>query len=298
MKPMLAVDAPKALTFPLYASPKLDGVRCMISGNVALSRTLKPIPNLYLQGVLASCNIDGLDGELIVGSSVSPDVYRNTSSGVMSQSGTPDFHFYVFDYYNSGATSTPFKHRLGTLLASSRYVERNSRVRILPQALVETEDQLLAYEREILAQGYEGVILRNPDGLYKYGRSTAREGYLLKLKRFTDGEAEIIGFEELMHNANAAELDELGHTKRSSHQENLIPMDTLGALQVRDLKTNIAFKIGTGYTAQYRKLIWQQRDRLVGAIVKYKHFEIGVKDAPRFPVWLGFRNAIDIGEPE
>jgi DNA ligase-1 len=294
MKPMLAVEAPAKLVFPLYASPKLDGVRCVVSGAQALSRTLKPIPNKHVQQYLGDPILEGLDGELIVGVPYAEDVYRATSSGVMSQDGTPDFKFYVFDYHNDPDTARVYKERLERLTAGLRSLVYLERVVLLEQRYIETEDQLLAYEAELLAQGYEGVMLRAPKGIYKHGRSTAREGYLLKLKRFSDGEARITGFEELMHNANEAQLDELGHTKRSSHQENLVPMDTLGALQVEDLETGIAFKIGTGYTATHRKHIWQQRDRLVGAIVKYKHFEIGVKDAPRFPVWLGFRDAIDM----
>lgn len=294
MKPMLAVEAPAKLVFPLYASPKLDGVRCVVSGAQALSRTLKPIPNKHVQQYLGDPILEGLDGELIVGVPYAEDVYRATSSGVMSQDGKPDFKFYVFDYHNDPDTARVYKERLERLTAGLRSLVYLERIVLLEQRYIETEDQLLAYEAELLAQGYEGVMLRSPKGIYKHGRSTAREGYLLKLKRFSDGEARITGFEELMHNANEAQLDELGHTKRSSHQENLVPMDTLGALQVEDLETGIAFKIGTGYTATHRKHIWQQRDRLVGAIVKYKHFEIGVKDAPRFPVWLGFRDAIDM----
>src|SRR5690606_27777905 len=113
------------------------------------------------------------------------------------------------------------------------------------------------------------------------GRSTAREGHLLKLKRFTDGEAVVIGFEELMHNANEATKDELGYTKRSTHADGKVPMGTLGALKVRDLTTGIEFSIGTGYTAAQRRKLWDARDTLVGKVVKYKHFEGGVKDAPR-----------------
>jgi DNA ligase-1 len=33
---------------------------------------------------------------------------------------------------------------------------------------------------------------------------------------------------------------------------------------------------------------------LAGKIAKYKHFEVGVKEAPRFPVFLGFRNPLDM----
>lgn len=289
---MLACEAPKQLTFPLYASPKLDGVRCIIVNGHPMSRTLKPIPNKAVQQWLSHMSLDGLDGELIVGSPTASDVYRETSSGVMSQTGEPDFVFYAFDLHTRPADN--YERRLFALEKGVELLQ-HPKIKLLPQTLVNNEAELAAYETQVLEQGYEGVMLRNPTGGYKQGRSTAREGLLLKLKRFTDGEATITGFDELMHNGNEAQRDELGNTKRSSHQENLVPMDTLGALCVVDCVTGVAFKIGTGYTAIHRKAIWQQRETLLGAVVKYKHFEIGVKDAPRFPVWLGFRDpALDM----
>ena len=78
-KPMLACDCVpvEELVFPLIASPKLDGVRCIITAEGALSRTLKPIPNVNVQQLLEGLPI-GLDGELMVGEPTAPDVYRKT----------------------------------------------------------------------------------------------------------------------------------------------------------------------------------------------------------------------------
>lgn len=291
MKPMLASDA-KEIKFPCYASPKLDGVRCVVKDGQLLSRTLKPIPNRHTQQKLAQHDIlEGLDGELIVGSATSKDVYRTTSSGVMSSSGEPEVVLYVFDYFTQ--PDTPYEARWNNLV--SFFQNKNfDGVRLLPQAWIINQESLDEYEACCIREGYEGIMVRSPEGRYKFGRSTAKEGLLLKVKRFADSEAIITGFEELMRNHNEAERDELGHTKRSSHQENLVGGNTLGALCVQDCESGIAFKIGTGYTAQVRQELWDKRDQLDGKIVKYKHFEIGVKDAPRFPVFLGFRNPIDM----
>ncbi len=164
-------------------------------------------------------------------------------------------------------------------------------------------DKLDAYEARQLEKGYEGLILRSPDSPYKYGRSTVKEGYLLKVKRFTDGEAEVIGFEERMHNGNEATTDELGRTKRSSHAEGKTGRGDLGAFLVRDLKSGVEFSVGTGFTDEQRKDIWLQIQNpvpgtpdILGSIIKYKSFLIGVKDAPRFPVFLAFRNPDDMSE--
>ena len=137
-------------------------------------------------------------------------------------------------------------------------------------------------------------MLRHPDGPYKHGRSTAKEGWLLKVKRFEDSEARIIGFSELMHNANEAKRNELGHLERSSHKANKVGKQMLGALTVQDLKTKVEFDIGTGFTEDQRRLLWATGDNLLGKVVKYKSQPTGVKEKPRFPVFLGFRDKVDM----
>lgn len=297
-KPLLAVEAPKVLQFPLYASAKLDGVRAVVKDAVLVSRSLKPIPNGYVQSCLGNTGLEGLDGELTVGPANDKNVMQSTTSGVMSHDGEPDFTFWVFDYWTDPAMPYATRLRRLQLALDTEYLSRFPRVKLLPQLLVTSQEELDKFEQETLAQGYEGVMLRKVESIYKFGRSTAREGHLLKLKRFADSEAVVIGFEELMHNANEATFDELGYTKRSSHADGKVPMATLGALKVRDCVTGIEFSIGTGYSAAQRQQLWNAQDTLLGKVTKYKHFEVGVKEAPRFPVWLGFRDPIDIGEPK
>lgn len=151
---------------------------------------------------------------------------------------------------------------------------------------------LLEMEQFWLNEGYEGVMGRSMDGTYKYGRSTMKEGILWKLKRFADHEYEVVGFEERMHNANEATINELGYTERSSHKAGMVPMGTLGALILKHSAGD--FRCGTGFTDEQRAHIWANRDALMGRMAKIKHFEIGVKDLPRFPVFLDFRPLEDM----
>jgi len=168
-------------------------------------------------------------------------------------------------------------------------------VKLVPQITVDSAEVLLEYETECLALGYEGVMLRAPDGPYKYGRSTLREGWLLKLKRFEDSEAVVIGYVALNRNLNPAQVSELGLTKRSHAQAGKVATELLGALKCVDLVTAAEFEIGTGFTEAQRIAFWRERDFLIDRVVKYKHFAAsGVKTAPRFPVWLGWRSAGDM----
>lgn len=288
LRPMLAAKTPEnldVLSFPLLASPKLDGVRCLVVNGTAVSRTLKPIPNRFVQSILSLPEYEGFDGELIVGPTTAPNCFNTTTSGVMSRDAFPDFRFFVFDRWNS---DLPFNMRLPTLTRHTDYVWGHIHRTI--HSLAELED----YEQEVLQDGYEGLVLRDPRGKYKFGRSTLREKGMIKLKRYTDAEAIVIGVEELHSNQNTAELDKRGYTKRSSHQENKVPMGVLGALICRDRNNGWEFNIGSGFHAAEREILWRSRGSLLGRLVKYKYFEVGMKDKPRHPVFLGFRDPADI----
>ena len=98
-RPMLADTATdiSKLKFPLLVSPKLDGIRAIVIDGILMSRSLKPIPNRYVQNLFSRLP-NGTDGELILGNPTE-DPYRATVSAVMSEDGKPDVYFYVFDNY-------------------------------------------------------------------------------------------------------------------------------------------------------------------------------------------------------
>ena len=285
-RPMLASHADlDKLKYPLLASPKLDGVRAIVRGGQVLSRSLKPIPNEWVQTLFSG--LEHCDGELIVGAPTSKTCYTDTVSGVMRASGKPDVRFYMFDHVHYG--NDPYLKRVGKLTG-----ENHMNWEFLHQRPVHTPEELLDFEHLCLTEGYEGLILRDPQGRYKFGRSTAKEGLLLKLKRFQDSEAEILGYEEEQFNGNAAETNELGRTKRSSHKAGKSGKGTLGALLVRDCTSGVDFSIGTGLTADERQHIWDRQNDYRGKLVKYKFFPVGVKERPRHPVYLGMRDARDM----
>lgn len=110
-KPMKGDDADLSrLKFPYMVTPKLDGHRCLIKDGVALTSSLKPFPNKFIQAFFASGEYDGLDGELIVGEPTSPNVFRDTSSGVRRVEGEPDFTFWAFDRWDLGDRSARERH--------------------------------------------------------------------------------------------------------------------------------------------------------------------------------------------
>ena len=289
-RPMLAYSKTPDLTklkYPKLLSPKIDGIRCLIVKGKALTRTLKPIPNEYVRGELEKYAHDGWDGELVLPGKD----FNDPQSAIMSHDGEPKFEYWVFDACNK---NLPYVARIKVL---ERYNGYFNPFKLVPQRLVNSAAEVAALEEKYLAEGYEGVMLRDLDGPYKQGRATLKEEYLLKVKRFEDAEAVVIGVVELMENTNVKKKDERGYAKRSKAKAGLKPSGKLGALVVKDYKTGVEFEIGTGFTDAQRCDLWKNeltRLKLIGRHVTYKHQPHGAKDKPRIPVFKGFRDKRDL----
>ena len=118
-KPMLAakpdpaeLDAVLAkLPLPALFSPKLDGIRATVQNGRLYSRSLKLIPNLEMQKLWGRKELNGLDGELVVGSPTAEDCFNRSTSVVMSRNKpADDTTFNVFDTLDS---EEPFNIRHG-----------------------------------------------------------------------------------------------------------------------------------------------------------------------------------------
>lgn len=291
-KPMLAGSFdPNKAVFPYLATPKIDGIRFLMVDGVAVSRTLKPIRNQHIQKLLGQYLPDGIDGELTCG-----DTFQSSSSAIMSIDGTPEFTCWVFDYLDPELTHIPdYDTRINHPVLTSLEVSapNDLLIKVLRPQVVANHQELIDLEEIYLEDGFEGVMLRDPKGTYKFGRSTTKENILLKVKRFLDDEAELIDILEKQHNQNEAYTDALGRTKRSTAQDGMIGAGTAGTLVVRS-KDGLEFGIGTGLDDALRSAIWADPSAYRGMLVKYKFFPVGVKEKPRHPVFLGFRHPEDL----
>ena len=289
IKPLLACEVPlNDVKFPVYVSTKLDGIRCVIIDGVAYSRSLKPIRNKYIQSIIGKEKYSGFDGELVVGNIYDKDVFQKTTSGVMSEKGEPNFVFYVFDDFTH--PTSPYSERADKM--RDKVDTLTDHIKFLGQKLIHTVDDIKLVLGKEQSLGGEGLILRNPDGKYKYGRSTPKEQLSVKLKFFQQDEFEVIGFTERMHNANRAKINELGLQERSSHKDNLIPMNTLGSLILK--YGDDSFQMGTGFTDEQRQEIWDNRDKYLGKLTSIRYMSVGQKTLPRVPSFIGWRDKDDM----
>ena len=294
-KPMLAADLKgqwDKLVYPVYATQKLDGIRSLKIKNFGVvSRTFKPIANKHIRETLDAILPFQADGEILSGTT-----FQECTHAVMSFEGTPEFKYNMFDLVTEGLEDEAYLVRIEKLKNwyETLAPEHKNIIQLVLPTKLNNKAEVEAYEQSCLDQGFEGVILRSGTSPYKSGRSTLREQYLTKVKRFEDSEAIVMGYEELMNNNNVATKDNFGRSERSSHKDNLSGAGVLGAFLVRDIKTKKEFRIGSGFTMQQRKDYWEAKETLVGKLLKYKFFPVGQKDLPRHPIALGFRDPSDL----
>lgn len=302
-KPMKAELAPdlSAITYPVLSTPKLDGIRCMKVGGRANTTSFNRVGNQFIADIIERSLPDGVDGEItVVG-----ETFSQMSGSIRRSTGQPRFLFSIFDYLYDKA-SDPYVERMRMLaeLFEDDYLSTSNTFEPILPIQINCAEELAAYEQKMIDAGYEGVMVRTPNSPYKFGRATVKEGYLLKLKRFEDAEAVITGSYERMHNNNIAVKDNFGRSKRSHNKENLIPTGELGGFNVVLVQDSLQSgnSVPQGFDIGYNHKVggisasdlWRDRHSLVGKYIKFKHQPCGAKDAPRLPIFLGFRDEFDM----
>lgn len=276
--------------YPFFVQPKVDGIRGLVYNGVAFSRSGKPLPNADLQKWFAGKpGLNGCDLEITVGEPNRPRVYRETNSAVMADFGDANWVVTVFDLW--AMTQTPYYERFNVLTAG---LKTDHQIRSIECRLVELPEQLQEYEQLCLENSWEGVMLRKPSSIYKYGKSTLREGHLIKVKRYMDAEARITGYEPLYTHEGESFRDDFGYERRDAKKENLVEQPMLGALIGETVgdgfpKEGVSFKCGSGFDDAEREYLWSIRESLPGQHFTYKHQGVGDYDAPRQPIFKDLR---------
>lgn len=293
-KPLLArnVELDK-VQFPLFVQPKYDGERLIYRNGEFLSRAMKPIQNKWIQEVLTTIfgqlpeRFD-FDGEIQV-----EGTFRDTSGMLRNVDRQAKFIYHVFD-----APGYPDCRYIDRATLAKSMVDQlrpylGCEVKFVETAYVSDMETLLDMHCvNADTEALDGTIIRNPDALYKYGRSTLRDQQVLKMKDFDDDEAVIIGFTERMHNTNEAQTNELGRTFRSSAQDGLVPTGLLATYKVE--WRGVEFDVTASGSLDSRKERWDNRVSLLGKLVKFQYQGIGNGGKPRFPTELGLRHEDDL----
>jgi len=233
-KPMLAdpIESEKdwaKIKYPVYVSPKLDGLRCIVDEDgLPYSRKGERFANpvltqLFEEAKEQGYDLSGFDGELGMGSPVEKKFFSQTSGWARRVTGGDVFpeplDFWLFDRMGPGTFEERFM-KFTPGYGGVREINENFRLRLVPQYMCTSADAVLEHESVFVEQGYEGLMMRGAlaTAEYKHGRASVNSQQLLKVKRFEDTEGEIVGFEAANENQNEAEKDAFGRTKRSGKQ--------------------------------------------------------------------------------
>jgi DNA ligase-1 len=294
-RPMLAPNEEidiKSLKFPLLASYKLDGIRCIFKDGQMYSRALKQFPNIKLrerfEGLNKFCKAKDiiLDGELLAKS-----LEFNELSGLTRQLDKVlpfDLYFYCFDAIFNKDFMMSFRTRTTFLDALVAEIY-HSQFKIVKQwSILRVEDINPLYENA-LAWGCDGLILRDLNGRYKFGRGTIKEGLIYKMKPFQTFDSKIIDvLQGTIVNPKAEKtINELGYSRTSKLKEDRLPSgrasDFVVKYKGKELKVSIVM------TQEEKEEVWKNKEKYIDRLIEYKGMLVGAKDLPRHPIFLRFR---------
>jgi DNA ligase-1 len=299
-KPQLApnekVDL-STLNYFLFASTKLDGIRCIIKNGEILSRSLKQIQNKQLRERLEPLRKFSQDNNLMLdGELFSPKLtFQQITHYVMTQDLENELlpeHlvFYCFDGVKENQFDEPF---------GMRYINNVNKwcqkfpnlMKEVKQVPVNSAEEVEKYFEEVLEQGYEGLILRNPNSGYKFGRGTIREAIIFKVKPFLELDAIVTGVVQATRVDENAEkkVNELGMSVTSKKKDDRILIEKASAVTVD--YNGQSLKVTLALTDEEKIEVWKNRDSYIGRWIEYKYLAVGMKEGglPRHPTSLRWR---------
>jgi len=292
-KPMKASDYEEArLRFPYLASVKLDGYRAFSYQGKIRTSSGTPVLNKFTHDIFKGRDFEGLDGELIVGAANDKNAFHNTSGPVRKAIGEPDVRWHIFD--DRTHPDMPFHERLNNARLRIAAMD-DPRLVFVSHATVHSLGEMLEVEKCAVDAGFEGIMLRDPDGKYKYGRSSVIENLLLKVKRFISEEATIIALEEQVENLTASVADPLGRAKKSVSKDAQQGTGMVGAFVVKSDLWPDPFRISaSSMSHKVRKHAWEHPGEYLAQLARFKYFPHGVVDAPRHGVFEALRGKEDL----
>lgn len=288
--PMLAVQyEPASLTFPKWASVKLDGIRCVIKDGELLARSLKPIRNAHLRSHFADLIDLSKRGGVILDGEIychGPEFGQIASIVNSEDKPVPEqIKFCAFDLLYPDLMAVEFSDRwriMKTLVRSCRNAV------VVDQKPVENMQEVQDLFGEVLKDGYEGLILRDPSSPYKFGRSTVKEGWMLKVKPFETFDTIILDVIERFENTNESDINELGY--KFKHQNKDAKAATGIASAFLTELNGIQGKVVLTGEEAFRREIWLNKEAYIGRTFEWKGMLVGAKDFPRHPNFIRMRD--------
>jgi ATP-dependent DNA ligase len=252
---------------PYLVQPKLDGDRCRAifdeDGVVTLlsseEHEIRSVPHIIQQLESLCFNNLELDGELYLHKMHHQSIHGIVGRTVNIHPDSNSMEYHIFDVVETG-TQMERIARHDFLKFQSLSVS----IKVVPTLAALNLPEIMSIMELYTAGGYEGIVVRNPRGVYARKRSTD----IMKFKPRKDDFYTIIGFEEEI----------------SIHGE---PKNALGALILKS-DTEQIFKVGSGsfLTRDNRERLWVDRESMIGKVAHIKYQHLTGRKVPRFPVLI------------
>lgn len=264
------------LKYPLELQPKLDGFRSIYKPDqeaIFLGRSGLPIENIQLKEAFKA--LYGVQDYILDGELYSHELGFDEIASILNSEDKvvpTSLKYVVYDCvplkdWENRSCKLSYDFRLNTLrqLVQSDIGDRK-RITDIVSDTVNSSGEAVELYKKYLTDGYEGVMLKNPLGYYKWKRTTVNSGEMLKVKPFTTIDVKITGVYE-------------GEGKFEG---------TLGGITIAT-DSGISVSIGTGFSDNIRKEIWTNQSKYISKMVEISYFEETEDGSLRFPVFKRFR---------
>jgi hypothetical protein len=269
----------KKLQWPVDVQPKLDGVRCIAywdeDGTVKLmSRQGKEysVPAHINKQLALFLPKDAItDGELYI-HGVPLQTLNKYIKKLRPETAKVEYHIYDVPQWN-GVDDQPWSERGKWLQELRQLLPFNAATKI---HIVETgqafdEPHVVQWQKSFILVGYEGAIIRNPTGVYKWGLQ--RSDDLLKVKTFQDAEFTVVGHEV--------------ETKTGTDSDGDYSYNCV--VWVCETADGKRFNCRPKGSLQMRQEMLAQAAQYVGKKLTVRFFDLTEDGIPRFPVGVAFR---------
>jgi len=276
-KPMLAqtFNSKKGFKLPCMAQPKVDGVRAYIliddKNKCSInSRNHKPWFNMdFITKLLVKYKNIVFDGELYNHNMSFQQLMKLVKLKTITEKNEllkkiqNNVEYHIFDCHFTNNKDMSFEDRYNFLLSIEKDF-KDTPIKFIKSTTIKTKEDIDILHDKYVKEGYEGIILRDPESPYEFKRSK----FLQKFKKFFDDEFEVIGYDKEMQND--------------------VPL----VVWKCKTSTNKEFNVRPRGTNKFRAILYKEADKYIGKKLTVIFQELTDDGIPRFPVGKNFRDDI------
>lgn len=261
--------------YPIYVQPKLDGYRCIYHNGAMYSRSGKSFANKHIPEYFAS--VFGLNDYTLDGELYAPGHSFNQLQTILNNQTAPlpnDLKYFIYDCmpkaeWDAKKARKPYSDRYKQINKVVAALADYKKVLAIANDLTQTSKEVVDLYKTYLANGMEGVMLKDPEGLYQWKRVTVRSGEMLKVKPYKTEDLEVTGIYD-------------GEGKFTG---------MAGGVVVNF--NGVAVRCGSGFDDATREAMAKSPSNYIGKTAEIRYLEVTEDGSLRHPSFLRWREEKD-----